>query len=499
MVGSASATKWLTDASYRVQAMGGATLGIEDETTALTVFNHENLAGLVLNAKQNRLDLGLVYNTDVVDTPNVGKSTTTDLELTRPGAEYRGLTYWVNDALVLRGGIEGMMISSVDKPASGGTDQKNNFSGMGGGVSAAYKLPFGLALGAGVVYTGAGGKPDPLPAGASKVEATANNLNWGVGAAYALEKLGADNNKLTLGAQVGTDDERPSMAGVAAGDFADFNGVIDQAAEITGFGTWTQKNTFTNSPMKISGEAIFDMGSLLSAGVLFDNKTRETKFKQEQVDPTGGFMGGSYTAEYKAMVSNIMGISPVVQANIPLAEGLNLLPGVMFTTYGSGTVDQYSPSGLTSSYKAATTTLNSTTVVGGLGLQALNKALQVAVQAGSGTMKSETKVFNAAGTQLGSATSPDTTLFNMGVGGEYKIIPMLAVRAGYTTTTTTLKATVEQKQTVNSISLGAGLSMMEKASLDLLVKLDTTTQDPAPDPKPTHTATGVYLGACIPL
>jgi hypothetical protein len=500
---SASAIKWLTDASYRVQTMGDAGLGIEDETTAITPFNHENQSGLVLTPKGDRVDLGLVYDMDVVDTPNVDKKTTTDLELTRPGAQYRGYTYWFNDSLVMRAGVEGMLVSSVDTPASGGTDQKMNLSGGGVGANLAYLAPFGLAVGAAVVYTGASGKPDPLPAGASKVEASASNLDWNVGAAYVLDKLGAEKNKLTFGVNLGADDDRPTVAGLATRNFADFNGVMNTEAEITGYGTLIRKYTVTNTPLKISGEAIFDMGSMLAAGVLIDDKMSQTKVKFDQTDPTGGFMGGNISTESKTTDSNIMGISPVVRANIPLGA-VNLLPGLMFTTYGTGVVNQYSPNPTdpNASYKSSSTTIGSTSVAAGVGVQALDKALQAAVQVAMGGTASTSKSFDVNGNELGSGSNPDTASTTIGVGAEYKVIPMLALRAGYLTSTTTTKATAfsqESKATVGTITGGVGFSMMERASLDLLVKMSTYTSDPAPDPKPTHTNTGVYLGACIPL
>ncbi len=166
LVGSASALRWPTNASYRVTTMGGATLAIEDETTALTIFNHQNPAGLALNKKENRLDIGLNYLYDSVVTESAflkDANDTTTLELVRPGAEYRGLTYWLGDQFVVRAGIEGMLVTNqMTQTPAVGDEVKDalNLSGLGGGASVGYKTDSGLALGGGISYLGAGGKPD---------------------------------------------------------------------------------------------------------------------------------------------------------------------------------------------------------------------------------------------------------------------------------------------------------------------------------------------------
>jgi len=508
VVGSASAVKWLTDTSDRVGAMGGINLAVEDETTAITPFNHENLAGLALNSRMNRLDLGLVYQSQVSELSGYGKDTMTDMELTRPGAEYRGLTYWLNDSFVARIGVEAISMSSASSP-TGGTEQKLNFSGLGGGVSAAYLFDFGLALGAGVTYTGAGGKPDPLPevfpgTAATKAELTANNMNWGIGAAYAM--AAGEGNKLSLGFQAGADDDRPTMPSSVSlsslGNiaFGDYNGVIDVVVPVPLAGNASMKTTFTNTPMKLSGEAIFDMGKMLSAGILFDSKTVEQKTKSESVDPTGGFLGLPPDFDGKTAASSIMGISPVIRATLPLGEGLNLLPGLMYTTYGSGNYDTYYPNGATTSYKAATSKVTMGTVNIGLGLQAMSKQLQLGAQLASGSSKSEQTAYAPDGSTLGTATSPDSNLMAIGFGAEYWVMPVFALRAGYNTTTYTTKYTSgDQKLMAGTITLGAGLASPEGMAVDLLVKLATYTSDPAPSPAPTNTGTGIFLGGRIPL
>lgn len=165
----AAALRWPDNQSYRVNTMGGATLGIEDETTAITSFNHQNIAGVSLNKKENRSDLGLIYGTTTTEVEYPApisttlKDTTSDMELSRPGAEYRGITYWLDDNMVVRAGIEGMLMSgktSVTTPL-GTVEEGLSFSGLGGGASFGYLFDGGLAVGVGATYVGAGASRIP--------------------------------------------------------------------------------------------------------------------------------------------------------------------------------------------------------------------------------------------------------------------------------------------------------------------------------------------------
>jgi len=534
--GTASAVKWLSDASYRVSTMGGAKLAFDDETSTLSVFNHENLAGLALNTKENRVDAGLYYDSgdmnvtvDSLFGTIENKTTRSDMELTRPGGEYRGLTYWLDDATVVRVGVEGLLMNSKSTTSMTGfpdTEESFDFSGLGGGLSFAYKTDMGLIIGAGASYTGAGGKPGSLegdfdlitpiaqmaagPAYISsettKVDMTANNLNWAVGLAYVLDQLG-DGNSLSLGMQVSADDDRPNMAGVldpssiSAMTFGDYTTVIDAAGTVTAYDMTfspvtadvTGKQTYTVTPMKISGEAIFNMGSLLEAGLLFDSKTKDVKFKSELTTPLG-----TDTADYKVLSQNIMGISPIVRAHLPIAEGLTLLPGVMFTTYGSGTVDEYAPDSATSSYKAASTKSTASQYALALGLQALNKQLQFGVQYSGGSSKDESTFYDPTGAELGTATSPEVTLGTLGLGAEYQVIPAVAVRAGYLTSTNTTKGTggaEDQKDALSRITVGAGVTFPNNSVTDLMVRMDTYQTEPAtPGIDFTQTGFGVFIG-----
>jgi hypothetical protein len=494
----AAALRWPDNMSYRVDTMGGATLGIEDETTAVTVFNHENVAGVVLNKKENRFDIGagMMSTSDKVDvTGGSVETTSSTLFLARPGAEYRGLTYWLDDSFAIRAGIEGQMINLNAKTPAG--ENKLSFTGLGGGASASYKLAdAGLAFGAGVSYIGGSGKPDPLPAGTDKYEIAASNLSWGVGAAWET-LMGED--KLSIGAGVHADDDMPSMSlsGMSPGDYN-----ITTTMEATGF---TQKTTDTQSPMVISAEAIYNMGKMLEAGLLFDYKMSEMK---EKVETTIG--GTSSTVEQKVFSLTEMGISPIVRATIPLSEDMSLLPGISFTNWGSGTQDMYADNPTTAdlndTFKAQSYTGTSSLIKIGAGLQAMAKQLALSLQYETGSDKVDVKQFDVDGNELGSGTSEGSTS-NMRVGAEYWVIPMLAIRAGFASLLHTTKDgamdsggnLVDLKDMTNRISFGAGLEMPEGLRIDLLVGLDTNTTDPKADPEPTSTATDILLGFKIPI
>lgn len=497
----AAALRWPSNMSYRVNTMGGTTLAIEDETTAVTVFNHENPAGVALNKKENRLDLGAGYSSSSYKVDVTGGSqelTSSNLFLQRPGAEYRGLTYWLDDALAIRAGIEGMMLNASSKVEAGGTSTENklSFSGIGGGAAATYKIEGGLAVGAGLSYIGASGKPDPLPAGADKYEISASNLSWGVGAAYEA-LMGED--KLTIGASVAAPDDMPvvSMSGMSPGDY---NSVITAEG-----GGATQKTTSTQTPMVIAAEAIYNMGKMLEAGLLFDYKMSEMKVKQEQT------MGGaSSTVEQKDSAMNGMGITPIVRAKLALAEDMTLVPGIAFSTWGSGTYDNYdadpTTADLNDTYKASSNQVTQSLISIGCGLQAMGKQLALGVQYETGSDKSEVTQYDVDGNELGTGEGEGSTS-NMRVGAEYWVIPMLAIRAGFASLLHTTKDgavdsngnPTDLKNMTNRITFGAGLEMPEGLRLDLLVGLNTLTQDPAADPEPTNTAMDVWLGAKLPL
>ncbi len=534
---SALAIRWPDNMSYRVETMGGATLGIEDETTAINPFNHENVAGVALLSKMNRADIGLFYDMDSTKTEGTGYTITqdsSDMELTRPGAEYRGVTYWLEDNLVIRAGIEGLLMNTKYTAEMTGlptTEEALNFSGIGGGLGVAYLLDFGLSLGAGLTYVGAGGKPDSLtgafnvigmmaPGGeTTKFEFSATNLDWGIGAAYVLDQLG-ENGKLTLGAQIGADDDRPNIAGLdptsptALLSFNDYSAVATiEGTVLTPLGPMevSQKETVTATPMKISAEAIYDLGSMLEAGVLIDSKTKELKLKDEQTSA-----GSTQSSEYKALDDSLMGITPIVRVKVPLGEDMAILPGISYTMW-NGTTNMfdldYTTAAADDTYKTTENKYSQGIFAIGAGLQAMSKQLQLALQYAAGTNKTDTTSYSPPSLGLPSSSgTAEGSSSQIRVGAEYWVIPMLAIRAGYAMLADTAKDVftgfdpitfqpIYEDVTNNTsrITFGLGASLPTGLAVDLLVLLDSYTQDPAPDPAPTHTNTGVYLGARLPL
>ncbi len=66
------ALSWPDNYGWRVAAMGGAALGIEDETTEINLFNLQNPAGLVLLGGGSRIDLALGAKEDNSGRPGQG-------------------------------------------------------------------------------------------------------------------------------------------------------------------------------------------------------------------------------------------------------------------------------------------------------------------------------------------------------------------------------------------------------------------------------------------
>jgi len=516
---TASALRWPENMSYRVETMGGATLGIEDESTELNLFNHQNAAGMAFLPKLNRMDAGLNYDTDSTKTTTPLQETKTDITnaaLVRPGAENRGLVWWLTEDLIARVGIEGMSIVKKDTTTiTGGASRTDtlNLAGLGGGGSLVYKTPIGLSVGAGISYLGASGKPDSLdgiynriPGGTtSKFQVGASNLNWSVGAGYLLDKLGEDNS-LSFGLQLGGSDDQPDLSNPLAFTdplyMGDYSMTMDVAGQMVMMGMPIEiasKSTVTNTPLAINAEAIYNMGSMLAAGLLVDSKSVNSTIKSETT------MGTSTTTqEYKAATQNLLGITPKVTANIPVGP-VNLLPGIMFTTWGTGTKEKYSPRSSTTNdtYKSMGITSTQSKLAAGVGVQALEKKLQAALQYESGSSKDDSTPYSSTGT-AGTVTTTEMTHSAIRLGAEYQIIPMLAVRLGYALITDVTKdgttnssgQLVDKKDNLSRLTVGAGLKLPNGSFFDLLVKLDTYTEDPAPADTTTHNATGVFLGTC---
>jgi len=473
----------------------------------------------------NRSDIGLsysAYNYKREYPTYTYEQSFTDIELSRPGAEYRGLTYWLNDNLVVRAGIEGLMLSSTTTttPTSGpASEEKISFSGLGGGVSIAQKLDIGLALGAGISYTSAGGKPDSLDGmydiyggnNTSKVEMSATNINWGVGGVYALDNLGKDLS-LTIGLQAGSGNDLPNVTALSSLSISplalgDYNIKIETAGSILGIGDVTDTKTYSQNPLIISGDAIFHMGDILEGAILFDTRISDYKLQTEN---TGYGVFAPAQVNYKTGTRNQMGITPVLQAKLPISEDINLLPGVQFSTWDSRNYDSFALDTATAdpddTYKVSSMKVTASGFAVGLGLQALEKQLQVAPQHSSGTYNDETTSYTTDGTAI-STSKTEGDLSRIGVGIGFWVMPVLALRAGYAMLADVVKDgtidsngnRVDDIDNTSRITVGAGLALPNGLAADLLIKLDTYTDDPELDPKPTKTAMGIFLGLRTPL
>ncbi len=519
--GSALAITWPDNIGWRIATMGGAALAFEDETTALTLFNHENPAGIVFEKNLNRTDGGLSYISKSVSGelwPGMTQKTvTTEMGLIPSGAEYGSSICRLTDNMFLSYGVGGGLSNINTTLTSPVATIEDTFSTLAysGLAYLAYKFDFGLALGGGLAYSRMTGGPQsldgiynlyaPYGGSTSKFDLSAGNLNWDLGAAYVKEL--ANGNSLTLGIQCGADDELPNLDNVdptdptsLVGAQGDFDMILDLEGTIPLFGDSSGKTRLTPSPLKVGGEAIFNLGTMLEAGLLFDYKMRELNYKEEA--------NGSVTADFKIFSESGLGLTPVVRAKLQLGEDLHLLPGAMFTTWGSGIQDSYTIYLATNeTFKDASTTINHSTFALGLGVQALGKKLQAGLQYAFAANTATTSSFNPDGSSAGPDTDVDSGLSKLQGGAEYWLLPIFALRAGYAILTDTLKEgalnpsgdPVDLRSLDNRITFGLGLAIPDGLAADLLVKLDTITQEPKPDPVATHNVTDISLGLHLPF
>jgi hypothetical protein len=512
---AAEPLRWQTNASYRVSTMGGATLAIEDDTTMINAFNHQNVAGSALLEKENRLDLGASYsNTHYELTEDLGggitqetKKDDTVIQLTRPGGEYRGVMYWLTDSLVMRAYPEFTMLTIKGGQTTTGfpvQDEEFNLYGGGGGASLAYVLESGLAFGAGLSYMLGSGKPKDLNGlfgvytQTDKYEFTLTNLDWQAGLAWAIRQGVGENNQLTFGFHVGANDERPDLSDVFFGSLrvGDYTSVIEYAGSNFAGTAVSRELTTTVTPLLVGGEAIFKLADMLQAGLLFDYLTR--RYDAKTKDTVGTAIT---TTEYKSGESSKLGVTPIIKANIEAGQGIQILPGAYFTTMGSTLDTSYRANGT----KSGETETGASTFGVGVGLQAMEKQFQAGVQFETGSWSSDYTPYSGTGV-AGTISTSEGGSTNIRVGAEFWAIPSLALRAGFASLSEVTKdAAVTSSggitdliNNTSRITFGAGLALGDLTA-DLLVQMDTYTEDPKPVPEPKSSSLGVYAGVKIPL
>lgn len=522
----AAAGNWLSGESFRVRTLGGITLSVEDETTEITPLNHGNPAGLALVKPLNRLDLGasnfrLTRNAPAGDGIPAKAHSLALLEATRPNGEFRGLTYWPDDRLVIRAELEGFALSLADSTGSGPVETLNLY-GLAGGAGAAYQTDFGLALGAGLRYGGAGGKPESPTGryavagpGTTLFKISASNWNWAAGAAYVIDPVCGDS-RLSLGFHAGSGGERPDFsrlnpADPAASAFNDYtlSFTLENTLPPPSGGVFTvyRKQTFANNPFYYAGEAILNIGDILAAGLLLDGKSRTTWFREETRDSAGSFSRVEYRfGEWSSLV-----FTPVARVKVPLREDCHLIAGILASNCGSGTLDRYAPpAGETEAHRVFSQRLCGREFVGGLGVQALGRQLQAGAQYRTDETEKNVAEINAVDGPLSAGRSR-----TFSAGAEYWLLPIFCLRAGYALTVNTLSppavyadgAPVRDAenrpaglvQTLSRFDAGAGLDLPNGLKVDLLLELTAVRDDPPQYPESSQTGTGIFLGGRIPM
>lgn len=522
---SSQALRWPNNASYRVSTMGGATLAIEDETTALNLFNHQNPAGLAMLEKENRIDFGIGYQTDSVKLEGdnyTNENSVTKMDLTRPGGEYRGLTYWLNDDMVMRANIEGSIftIKQTTTPDSGSAvEEELTLNGLGGNVGFATKFPGGFALGAELGYFGAAGEPKDLTGGydfyedgsTEKFKISYSLFNWSIGAGYQLLDLGGKDNTLEFGLTLHNDDDLELTSGFVMLDSAQIIGTTDYNLKFDiSNGDISQTQDIIHTPIAISGEAIYKMGGLLEAGLLFDYIMTDQQLKASQETSEGTTEFDIKTASATELV-----ISPVIQANIKVGDDMAILPGLTFHNAGSINIDNYSLDRTTTeendTFKSSNVKIDKTLLGLGVGLQALNKAIQLGLQFEAGGWDTTTENYDENGNSTDNPNIENVVhgnISNFRFGAEFWVTEMIALRAGYAVmsvttvdgyTDTTSLFPSDLVTTTNRLTFGAGYKSENDLRVDLLIGMDTITDDPKSDPEPEKRALDIMLAAKIPL
>jgi hypothetical protein len=334
-----------------------------------------------------------------------------------------------------------------------------------------------------------------------------------VGAAY---QALMEENKFTIGLLVHADDDRPNIENIATSlninhmDAGDYSAEVNVEGDITGLGAVTVKEAYSQSPLFISADAIYNLGTMLEAGILFDYGMSDLNTKEEYTGFEAMGPGAPVDVDYKSSGRTEMAITPALQANIPAGEDLAILPGLYFTTAGSGTIESFALDPTTSdvndTYKSSKTEISVSTFAIGCGLQAMAKKLQIGLQYESGSWTSETTPYAINGT-AGTVSETEGSTSNIRAGAEFWVAPMFAVRAGYAMLSDVTKdGTVDSNgnptdltESTSRITFGAGLKMEDGLTADLLIQLDTKKDDPASDPEPDDTAMGVYGGVRIPI
>jgi hypothetical protein len=379
--------------------------------------------------------------------------------LVSPLDNYQGLIYWLDQNLVINPKLM-LDFGGADITTAGDSSISSLF-GFGGGIDAAYLVNPSTAVGLSVGYSSNTTKPEELAPGVSKEEATLSNLPLNFGAGMVMPEMLGAKQDLALGLSVNT-----------LGGFTD----VDLTELDNGD---SSKQTLAVNLLNISLQAL-TAGEMLQAGLVFDYVSSEgrTKFEITGVD----------IVDFKDASTSGIVLSPIVKAAFKLSEDVSLNPGVSLSLINTST-DQFNQD-----YKEGKEAVSQINFAVGAALELMKKALIFGAQFESIGTSTEYTLYDLNGDVVGDVVKVSGAGNVISLGAEYCPMEMLALRAGYIMAYDQPDTDADTKNLTNSICLGAGLKM-DKLSADLLVQLDTYTEDPEPTNAPDTTGMTIALGA----
>jgi hypothetical protein len=342
-----------------------------------------------------------------------------------------------------------------------GNSNTSSLFGFGGGIDAAYLVNPSTAVGLSVGYSSNTTKPDELGAGVSKDESTLSNLPLNFGAGMVMPDMLGAKQDLVLGLSVNTLDGSTDV------DLIEYDNGN------------SSKETESVNPLNISIQAL-TAGEMIQGGLVFDYASSEGRTKSE--------VTGVDTLDYKDASTSGIVLSPIVKAAFKISEDVSLNPGASLSLINTST-DQFNPD-----YKEGKEAESQINFAVGAALELMKKALIFGAQFENIGTSTETTVYNMNGDVVGNVVKVSGAGNIISFGAEYCLMEMLALRAGYVMASDQPDTDADTKNLTNSICLGAGLKM-DKLSADLLVQLDTYTEDPEPTNAPDTTGLTIALGA----
>jgi hypothetical protein len=421
-----NALNWPDNIEWRILAMGGIKMAVEDETTQLTLFNFGNPAGLAFLPRNNRIDVGFSGHFQE------RSSDLDQITFGGTGSEYQGIIFCPNEFLTIQ--FEPRLLEAKTEPTNASDDPMHSL--IKAGVAGAFEIAPKLACGFRLRYAQMGGLDYQ---GYSKYE----NVLWVLGMGY---QLPVSENHLTgfsIGAEVGSDDE-PSDFNRERTDVATASSSTPANLYLTPgqilLTTTITRHTQTESlPLHAGLQFVCDFAELLAAGLVFDFKAREQKiritemesdhYQYEEPDLVWEYTNTDNIQINQTEYDYIYGVSPTLSFKIPLADKLQLVTGLQYTSWGTGTTN--SRKDTTSSLKQVNTYYgwpdNSSTTSNSEVLQESSETIiHHSTTFGMGLDSSDIR----GGLQFEDATSGSEELITLAAGMEATILQWMDLRGG---------------------------------------------------------------------